>query len=300
MRIELSALQERCRQRAPRRMAIAAAGDLPVLQAAVAAYREGIAQPILCGNRQQITAVARQNDLDIAPFELIETGSDLEAVAMAVSLVRDGRADLLMKGLVQTADLLRGVLHKETGLPNSGTLSHVAAIDCAPLNRTLLLTDCAVCTYPDLKTKVQIVRNAVAVAHGLGLECPIVAPLAAVEVVNPAMPATLDAAALAQMNCRGQLEGCIVDGPLALDVAISPEAAAHKGLRSQGAGQADILLFHNIEAGNSTYKALTVVAGCLVGGVVMGAAAPIVLTSRADSPESKLFSIALACAAAPV
>lgn len=296
MRIELSALIARCRESAKTpRIAVAAAGDPPVLQAVSEAYKAGIAQPILCGDIEKIDAAARLHNIDISPFEIIETDSDHQAVVIAVSLVRDGRADVLMKGLVQTADLLRAVLNKETGLRGDGILSHVAAIDCPQLDRTLLLTDCAINTYPDLKTKVQLIRNAVAVAHGLGIEQPKVAPLAAVEVVNPDMPATVDAAALAAMNSRGQITGCFVDGPLALDVALSAEAAHHKGLSSGAAGQADILLFHTIEAGNSTYKAMTTVAGCLVGGVVMGAAAPIVLTSRADSSESKLFSVALAC-----
>lgn len=295
MRIELPALIERCRQHPPRRIAVAAAGDTPVLQAVSEAYKAGIAQPILCGDIEMIDAAARLHNIDISPFEIIETDSDHQSISIAVSLVREGRADILMKGLVQTADLLRGVLHKETGLRGPGILSHVAAIDSPQLNRTLLLTDCGICTYPDLKTKAQLIQNAVQVAHGLGVERPVVAPLAAVEVVNPDMPATVDAAALALMNSRGQIKGCFVDGPLALDVALSAEAAAHKGLSSEGAGQADILLFHNIEAGNSTYKAMTVIAGCLAGGVVMGAAAPVVLTSRGDSAESKLFSIALAC-----
>lgn len=296
MRIQLPALIERCRSNAPRRLAVAAAGDLPVLQAVAAAYKEGLIQPILCGDIEKIDDAARLHNIDISAFEIIETENDLTAVSIAVSLVREGRADLLMKGLVQTADLLRAVLNKETGLRGSGVISHVAAVDCAPLERTLLLTDCAICTYPDLKTKVQLIGNAVKVAKGLGMECPRVAPLAAVEVVNPDMPATLDAAALVQMNRRGQIRGCVVDGPLALDGALSPEAAAHKGIDSDAAGQANILLFHNIEAGNATYKVFTTVARCLVGGVVMGAAAPIVLTSRADSADSKLFSIALACA----
>lgn len=295
MQITLPELIERCRGTAPRRIAVAAAGDLPVLQAVAAAHKEGIAQPILCGDIEKIDGAARLHNIDISAFEIIEAEDDLTAVSIAVSLVREGRADLLMKGLVQTSDLLRAVLNQETGLRGSGVISHVAAIDCGSLNRTLLLTDCAICTYPDLKTKMQLIGNAVRVAHGIGLECPRVAPLAAVEMVNPNMPATLDAAALTQMNRRGQITGCVVDGPLALDGAVSAEAAAHKGIVGETAGKADILLFHNIEAGNATYKALTTVAGCLVGGVVMGASAPIVLTSRADSPDSKLFSIALAC-----
>lgn len=298
MRLQLPTLLEWCRKAPPRRVAVAAAGDFPVLQALSEAYREGIVQPVLCGDIERIDAAARLHNIDLSPFEIIEADSDRQAVSIAVSLVRSGRAELLMKGHVQTADILRAVLDKESGLFRGGVLSHVAVMDIPQLDRTLLLTDCAVCTYPDLNTKAQLIRNAVTAAHRIGMEHPRVAPLTAVELVNPDMPATLDAAALAAMNARGQIEGCFVDGPMALDVALSPEAAAHKGVRSEAAGQADILLFHNIEAGNAAYKALTVVAGCRVGGVVMGAAVPVVLTSRSDSPESKLFSLALGCACA--
>jgi phosphate butyryltransferase len=296
VRIKLPALIERCRHKTPRRIAVAAAGDAPVLTAVVNAYNEGVAVPILFGKTDTIHQIARQSNLDISAFRIIEADGDLSAVAGAVSMVRNGDADVLMKGLVQTADLLRGVLNKEAGLRGSGVISHVAAIDCDQLDRTILLTDCAICTYPDLKTKVQIINNAVAVANGIGTELPKIALLAAVEVINQEMPATLDAAALVQMNRRGQINGCVIDGPLALDGALSVEAAAHKKIISDVAGRADILLFHNIEAGNAAYKALTTVADCLAGGVVMGASAPIVLTSRADSSDSKLFSIALACA----
>ncbi len=295
MRVDLPLLIERC-QKSSRRVAVAAAGDAPVLEAVVKAYREGIATPILFGNAEYIRKTAQQNKLDISDFEIFETENDLAAIAESISYVRDGRADILMKGLVQTADILRGALNKDSGLRCGGIISHVAVVDCSQLDRTIILTDCAICAYPDLKTKVHLIENAVTVTRGLGIECPKVAPLAAVEVVNLDMPATLDAAALTQMNRRGQIKNCIVDGPLALDGALSVEAATHKNIVSEVAGQADILLFHNIEAGNSTYKTLTTVANCLVGGVVMGASAPIVLTSRADSPDSKIYSIALACA----
>lgn len=295
LRLEVEALIQTVKQHPIRRIAVAAAGDAPVLQAVAAAYKAGIALPILCGDIEKIDTIARLHNIDISPFEIIETDSDLQAVSIAVSLVRQGRADMLMKGLVQTADLLRGVLDKETGLRGGGILSHVGVLDCPSLDRTLLITDAAIVPYPDLKTKVQLINNAVAVAHALGLEMPTVAPLAAVELVNPNMPSTMDAAALTVMNQRGQIPGCIVDGPLALDVALSPEAACHKGIASPAAGNADILLFHNIDAGNSTMKALTVAAGCLLGGVVMGASAPIVLTSRSDSDQSKLYSISVAC-----
>jgi phosphate butyryltransferase len=214
--------------------------------------------------------------------------------AAAVTLVRDGKADMLMKGLLQTSDLLRAVLNKENGLRGGGTLSHVAAIHSEAMGKTWIATDGGMVMYPDLKTKAQLIESAVKVARGLGIEMPKVAVLAAVEMINPEMPATLDAAALTAMNRRGQIRDCIVDGPLAFDLAVSPGAVKHKKVESPVAGQADILLFPNIDAGNAVVKAMTNIGGCIFGGVVMGASAPIVLTSRSDSDISKLYSIAIA------
>ena len=300
MRLEQEALIRRCKKSAPSRIAVAAAGDAFVLQALSEAYRAGISTPILCGDIERIDDAARMHNIDISPFEIIEADNDLQAISMAVSMVRRGNADMLMKGLIQTGDLLRAVLDRENGLRGggNGVLSHVAVIDCPSLNRTLLLTDGGMVTSPDLKTKAHLINNAVLVAKGLGIELPKVAPLAALELVNPDMQATLDAAALTVMNRRGQITGCLVDGPLALDGALSPKAAQHKQIDSEVAGNADILLFHNIEAANSTVKALTVAGGCLMGGVVMGAAVPIILSSRSDSMESRLYSISVAHAIA--
>lgn len=295
MLLDRQTIMEQCRKYAPKRIAVAAAEDAAVLQSLADAYKLGLVQPIICGDIERIDATARLHNIDISPFEIIETDHDRQSISIAVSLVRSGRAELLMKGFVQTADLLRGVLDKDTGISAGGILSHVAAIFCPALSRFLLVTDGAMCMYPDLKTKIALIQNAVLVAHAMGIEHPKVAPLAAVEVVNPGMQATLDAAALVQMNRRGQITGCEVDGPLAFDVAVSEEAARHKGINSNVAGSADILLFPNIEAANATYKAITILAGGIAGGVVMGAQVPIVLTSRADSSESKVFSIALAC-----
>lgn len=289
-------LLESLRQAPPRRVAVAAAQDDAVLKAVTAAYKSGIAVPVLCGDIEKIDAVARLNNLDISPFEIVETDSDAQSASVAVSLVRSGRADILMKGILQTADLLRAVLDKDNGLRAGGILSHVAAVYSAALDRTWFITDAAMVMYPDLKTKVQLINNAVKVANLLGVQNPRVAPLAAVEVVNPDMPATVDAALLTAMNRRGQIKNCVIDGPLAFDLAVSAEAARHKGVDSPVAGCADILLFHNIEAANSASKALTCVGGCVMGGVVMGATAPIVLTSRSDPDSAKLYSIAVAAA----
>lgn len=277
-------------------VAVAAAEDDAVLQAVCAAHERGIATPILCGDRAKIEAIAAAEALDISTFEIRAAANPLESARAAVALVRQGHADMLMKGRLQTADLLRAVLDRETGLRGQGILSHVGILVSPVLNRRLLVTDGAMVPYPDLQQKAAILGNAVAAARRLGIERPMVAALAAVEVVNPQMQATVDAALLAAMNRRGQIADCLVDGPLALDLAISPEAARHKGIDSEVAGQADILLFPAIEAANSTVKAFTIGGGCLFGGVIVGAAAPIVLTSRSDSGQSKLYSIA--CAAA--
>jgi phosphate butyryltransferase len=278
----------------PGRLAIAGADDDTILSAAAQAYRLGTAVPIFCGDEKRIRATAEAASIDISPFEIVHCETTREAIYSAVSLVKGKRADILMKGLVQTADFLRGVLDRDNGLRGDGILSHVSILDSPILKKRFLLTDAAMVTYPDLKTKAELIKNAVPVAAGLGIENPKVAVLAAVEVVNPDMQATLDAAALTAMNRRGQIRGCIVDGPLAMDLALSEEAARHKKVSSEVAGHADILLMPNIDAGNSTLKALTLGGGCLFGGLVMGAGVPIILNSRSDSEASRLFSISCA------
>lgn len=292
--MEFSILTERLKQQPPKRIAVAAAEDEAVLKAVSEAYSLGIAVPVLCGDIEKIDAIARRNNIDISAFEIIETDSNLQSAAIAVSLVKTGRADMLMKGLLQTADLLRAVLDKEKGLRTGNVLSHVTACHDEKSRRTWYITDGAMVMYPDLKSKAQLIDNAVTAARALGVDCPKVAVIAALELVNPDMPATLDAAVLTVMNARGQIKNCIVDGPLAFDLAVSADAAKRKGVASAAAGCADILLFHSIEAANSAVKAMTNIGGCLFGGVVMGAAAPIVLTSRSDSHTSKLYSIAIA------
>lgn len=277
-----------------KKVAVAAAEDDVVLKAVYGAYERGIATPILCGDEKKINGLAKELNLDISKFEIINANSDIEAAKTAALLVRNKKADILMKGLLQTADLLRAVLDKENGLRGKGILSHVSIIHSPILEKTLFLTDAAMVTYPDLKTKVQLINNAVVVARGMGIENPKVAPLAPVEVVNTDMQSSVDGALLTAMNRRGQIKDCIVDGPLAMDLALSEEAVKHKGVKSEVAGKADILLFHNIDAANNSLKAFTIGGGSLFGGVVMGATAPIVLTSRSDSDQSKLYSIACA------
>lgn len=292
--MELDKILGRQQIKMRRRMAVAAAADGPVLRACTAAYQRGLAEPVFCGSVKSIQREADMAGVDISGFEVVEAGTEAEAAREAVYLVRTGGADMLMKGLLQTSTLLKAVLDKEAGLRSSGVLSHVGVLHSPVLEKMLLLTDAAMVPYPDLMTKVALIDNAVRVARGLGIDCPRVAALAAVEQVNLKMQATVDAALLTVMNRRGQIKGCIVDGPLAMDLALSKEAALHKGVDSEVAGRADILLFHSIEAANSVLKTFTVAGGCLFGGVVMGAGAPIVLASRSDSEDSKLYSIACA------
>ncbi|MGI6004926.1 MAG: bifunctional enoyl-CoA hydratase/phosphate acetyltransferase [Christensenellales bacterium] len=281
---------------APGGLAVAAAEDDAVLSAAAQAYQYKLAVPILCGDGKKIKMTAGARGIDISPFEIIHCASANESIAAAISLVRQKRAAVLMKGHVQTADLLRAVLDRGSGLRQGGMLSHVSVLDSPVMGRRFVITDAAMVAYPDLKAKVELIQNAVRVAAALGIQNPRVAALAAVEVVNPDMQATLDAAALTVMNRRGQISGCTVDGPLAMDLALSREAARHKGVDSDVAGRADILLMPNIEAANIAVKAFTHGGNCLPGGVVIGAAAPVVLNSRSDSDLSKLFSIFCAVA----
>jgi len=215
-----------------------------------------------------------------------------------VEIVSSGKADILMKGMISTANFLRGVLNKEKGLRTGSLLSHVYIHEVEGLDRILFVCDPAFNIAPDLNAKVKIVENTVELAKSFGVDTPKVAALAAVEVVNPDMPCTLDAAALVQMNRRNQIKGCIIDGPLALDNALSVEAAKHKGIVSEVAGHAEVLLVPDIEAGNIFAKGIVYLTNNKTAGLVLGAKAPIVLTSRADSAETKLLSIASAVALA--
>ncbi|GAA0351162.1 phosphate butyryltransferase [Bacillus horti] len=275
-------------------IAVAQAADLDVLQAVTEASSKGIADFILIGQEAEITELLKGIGSSTEEFHIIDEPNIKRCCQLAVQLVRDGEADIVMKGLVSTADLLKAVLSKEHGLRASDLISHVAAFEVEHYDRLILVTDSAMNIAPSLTEKAAIIENAVKVAHSLGISCPKVAPVCAVEVVNPNMPSTLDAAALALMNQRGQLKGCVVDGPLALDNALSLEAATHKGIVSEVAGYADILAVPSIEVGNILYKSLIYFAKAKVGAIIVGAKAPIILTSRADSAEAKLYSIALA------
>ena len=275
-------------------LAVAVAQDEPVLEAVKAAKDKGIADAILVGDKAKIEEVATKIDMDLTEFEIIHEEDVKKAALKAIELVSSGAADMVMKGLVDTATFLRSVLNKEVGLRTGKLMSHVSVFEIEGIDRLILLTDAAFNTYPDLKQKVQIINNSVMVAKACGIENPKVAPICAVEVVNPDMPATVDAALLSKMSDRCQIKGCIVDGPLALDNAISEEAAHHKGVTGLVAGKADILLLPNIDVANVMYKSLTYTAPTKNGGILVGTSAPVILTSRADSFETKVNSIALA------
>lgn len=285
---------EAVRKKEKRKVAVAVAQDEPVLEAVRDAIKANIADAVLVGDKKVIEVIASSIELDLSAVEIIDEPDNIKACRTAVSLVCSKRADMVMKGLVDTAAFLRAVLDKETGLRTGKVLSHAAVFDVPALQRMIIVTDAAMNIAPDLLAKKQILENAVVVAHALGIKLPKVAPVAAVEVVNPEMPATVDAALLSKMNDRGQIKGCIVDGPLAIDNAISEEAARHKGIQSPVAGYADIILVPNIETGNVMYKTLVYTTNAKVGAILSGAAAPVILTSRADSPETKMNSIALA------
>ncbi|MBU3188540.1 phosphate butyryltransferase [Clostridium bowmanii] len=275
-------------------VAVAVAHDEPVLEAICDAKKNGIANAILVGDKEKIISVASKIGMNIEDFEIIDEKDDKKASMTAVALVSSGKADMLMKGLVDTATFLRAVLNKEVGLRTGKQMSHVAVFEIPGYDRLIFITDAAFNMYPELKEKIDIIKNSVGVAKACGIDLPKVAAVCAVEVVNQNMPATLDAAMLSKMNERGQIKGCIIDGPLALDNALSETAAKHKNLQGPVAGKADILLMANIEAGNAMYKCLTYTTQAKNGGLLVGTSAPVILTSRADTPETKLNSIALA------
>ena len=277
-----------------KRIAVAAAQEHSALEAALDARAAGIAEPILVGDLEAIRAMAAELGADLTGLRLIEEKDYAKAAAVAVALVRSGEADVLMKGVLDTSILLKAALNKENGL-NAGRLtSHVAVMESPQYHKLFIVTDAAINIAPDLQGKLDIIANAVRVSRALGVDRPKVALLAAVEKVNDKMPCTVDAAVITMMNRRGQIKDCLVDGPLALDNAISAESARIKKIVSDVAGDADVLVAPDIEAGNLLYKALLDLGGAKGAGIVAGAAKPIVLTSRADSRETKLASIALA------
>ncbi len=278
-----------------KKLSVAAAEDENVLEAVRKARREGIANAILVGDADKITEIGKKLDMELDKYEIIDIKDPIEAAHQAVKLVHDGEAEMYMKGLIQSKDFLKSILDKEVGLRTGKTLSHVCVFEIKGIKQLLFLTDVAFMTYPTLEEKVAIIENTVDVCAACGIENPKVAPLAAVEVVNPKMPVTLEAAELTKMNEEGKIKNCIVDGPLSADLAIFPEAALHKGATDRKIqGDADILLFPDIHAGNIAYKFIVHTTEFKNGCILTGTKAPAILTSRSDSVETKVNSIALA------
>lgn len=275
-------------------VAVASAEDEEVIEAVAEAINRDLAHFMLFGQKDEIELLLDKKGIKKEMVQIIQSRSQQQAAELAVRAVHQNEASVLMKGHISTSILLKAVLNKEYGLRTGRVLSHVAMFDIPGFSKAVFVTDAAMNIEPDLQQKEQIVVNAINVARSIGVSVPKVAAIAAVEVVNSSMKATLDAAALTMMYKRGQIQNCVIDGPLALDNAVSLLAAQHKGITSEVAGQVDILLVPSIEAGNVLYKSLIYFAKAKVGAVIAGAKAPIVLTSRSDSSESKLYSLALA------
>lgn len=292
-------LLEKVKSCSTKKLAVAVAQDDAVLEAVQAAKERNIADAILVGDEDKIREIAASINMDLSGFEIIDVKDTTEAAHTAVKLVHDGKADMYMKGLIDTKGFLKSVLDKEAGLRTGKPLSHVALFEIEGYEKMFFLSDVAFIPYPSLEDKVGIINNTVEVAHACGIECPKVAPIAAVEIVNPKMPVTVEAAELTKMNDEGKITGCIVDGPLSMDLAIDPEAAKHKGATGRKiVGDADVILFPDIHAGNITYKTLVHTAKVKNGCILTGTKAPVILTSRSDTFETKVNSIALAAVVA--
>ncbi|AUL46385.1 phosphate acetyltransferase [Bordetella trematum] len=284
----------RARELPPATCAIAHPCDETSLGSALEAARMGLLQPILVGPQRKIHEVAQACGMDLNGIEIVDAPHSHAAAAMAVERVRCGQAALLMKGSLHTDELMHEVVARDTGLRTGRRISHVFIMDVPSYPEPLFITDAAINIFPDLATKADIIRNVIELHLGLGLGTPRVAILSAVEQVMPTIPGTIEAAALCKMADRGQIAGGILDGPLALDNAISPQAAEVKGIVSPVAGRAQVLVVPDLEAGNMLAKNLTFLAGADAAGVVLGARVPIILTSRADSARSRLASCAVA------
>lgn len=280
-------------------LVVACAADEPVLQAVERARQEDIVHPILVGDETAIVSLLEALGYDKTHYDIHHQPDDEAACVHSVRLVHDHPGYFLMKGLVSTSTILRAALDKEHGLRTKNRISHVSVMQVPTYHKLLMMTDGAMNIAPDLEDKRQIVENATLIAHALGNANPAVGVIAAVETVNPKMDATLHAAELKRMNETGQLQGCTVGGPFALDNAIDKDAAHHKGITDPIAGDVDILLMPRIEAGNVFYKTMMFLAGATSASVIAGASRPIVLTSRADSMETKFHSIALAALVVP-
>lgn len=282
----------------PRRMAVAVAADAHTLEAALAARKEGLVSPVLVGDKAKILNILGKMGESVPDADIYDEPDEVAACEKAVALVREGAASFLMKGKVDTKVILKAVVNKEHGLGVPGAImSHVTLFEVPAYHKLLAPVDGGMVTYPTLEQKKGIIENTVAALHALGYDCPKVGILACAEKVNPKMPETLDAQALAEMNKNGEITGCVVDGPISFDCAIDKSIADFKGYESPIAGDCDVLLAPNIHAGNIMGKMLVCFSGAKMAGYIAGARCPIVLTSRGSSAEEKRMSIILAAAA---
>jgi len=294
-RPHLDAIVERAVALGPARVAVAYPCNASAIEAVVTAQSKGLAEPILVGPRRRIESIAEQGQFDIRDMRFVETGDDPVSAAQAcVGLCQDGSANLIMKGSLHTDELLAVVVGKDSGLRTQRRMSHAFVFDLPDYAGPLLMADCVVNINPTLMEKRDITQNAIDLAHTLGIERPYVGILSAIETINPAIPGTIEAAALSKMAERGQIVGGMVEGPLGFDIAISMEAARIKGVDLHGRGRPDILIMPNLEAGNMLYKQLVYLAHAECAGIVLGTRVPVVLTSRADSPQARVASVALA------
>lgn len=279
---------------------VAAANDEDAIKTIAEAWRYGVVEPVLVGPKKEIESIAKSVAVDISKFPIVDAPDATASVQESIKLVRDGKCEIIMKGNVRTADLMAEILHRKNGLRTDRIVSHVGVFTSPDDPKVMIITDAGINIAPDLMKKRDIILNAVDVMHALGYECPKVAALSFIEKIenkdiHPGIKqSTEDAERLADMNRVGKITGCIVEGPYALDNAISRYAAEHKGIKGQVAGQADILLAHDINMGNAIYKALQIWVKSVIAGVVVGSKTPVVVPSRVDSPESKLQSIGLA------
>ncbi len=296
MILKLAELVDIAKSKRKRKIAVAAAGDYDVLLALKNAGSHGIIEPVLVGIKSKIEKISKEIDYDISKFELFDVEDKFEASIHAAQLIREGQADLLMKGMVSTGQLLKAVLDKEHGLRKGSILSHVALFESPHYHKILGITDAAMNVAPTFEDKIGLIKNAVELFHLLGEPNPKVAVVGAVETVNQRMESTMHAATLSMMNKRQQITGCLIDGPLALDNAISKKAAEVKNIQSDVAGDVDIVVAPDINGANFLYKALNFLGGASTAAVIMGAKVPVVLTSRADSEKIKFLSIALGAA----
>jgi phosphate butyryltransferase len=293
---KLNEIVEIAKNKTTQRIIVAAAADEDVLLALKNAQELGIIVPVPVGDAEGIKEIAAKIGLDLSNIEVYNFPDKYEASEMAVQLIREGKGDILMKGMVSTGILLKSVLNKEDGLRKGELLSHVALFETPYYHKLLGVTDAAMNVKPDLIEKIGIIKNALEVYHKLGHMLPKVAIVGSVETINPRMEATMHAATISMMNYRKQITGCIIDGPLAIDGAVSKRASELKHITSDVAGDVDLILAPNIDGANILYKSLNFLGGATAAAVIMGATVPIVLTSRGDTERSKYLSIALAAA----